>query len=499
MLTSDLLVTKSYKGKIEPVYAKLDQENLEISCSLIDLFQKHIGRTYGELYEEIEGIEEMDYRLIRGLAQMLERRCVIGMNSVIDPSTARRTVFEECKGSVSDVKERKEVMDRVARKLSVEPDALENALWADMEENLIINEFQTIAPEVLLRQYNLSLTQTLLFKATGMEIQIEDNYQEVFWKVKRLGLMYFIQDGRIYLDGAVSLFKMTERYGTALAKLLPTIMRCSKWCLKASILKKTMQGKRIYDFTLDNTRQIFGIEPDSYLETFDSAIEKEFSLLNFNGWSVRREPAVLKAGQYAFIPDFSLERNAITIYVEIIGFWTPEYLKNKIQKINMLKEKENLILLVDKNLACSGSEFGTDNLIFYDGKIPYLEMLKILRKYEERQVTEDIERLKNIRIVLEGSVINIDEIARKYDVSLDALRTVIKQNNKNGYLLIGDQLIDNQTLKAVQSELNGVKKHSNALIIFGNYGIKSQQVFDILGYKVKWNGIDPENAEIVKI
>ncbi len=158
-----------------------------------------------------------------------------------------------------------------------------------------------------------------------------------------------------------------------------------------------------------------------------------------------------------------------------------------------------MILLVDKNLACSGSEFKTDNLIFYDGKIPYLEILKILRKYEERQVTEDVERLKNIEITLEGSVINLGEIARKYDVSLDAMNTDIKQNNKNGYLLIGDQLIDNQTLKAVQGELNGVKKNSEALIIFGNYGIKSQQIFDILGYKVKWNGLDPENAEIVKI
>jgi predicted nuclease of restriction endonuclease-like RecB superfamily len=39
--------------------------------------------------------------------------------------------------------------------------------------------------------------------------------------------MYFIQDGRIYFDGAVSLFKVTERYLTALVKLLPTIMKCT--------------------------------------------------------------------------------------------------------------------------------------------------------------------------------------------------------------------------------------------------------------------------------
>ncbi len=498
MLTSDLLVTKSYKGKIEPVYATLDKENIEISSSLIDLFQKNIGKTYGELIEEIEGIEEMDYRLIRGLAQILERRCVIRMNSVIEPATARRSVFEECKGAVSDVEERKGVIDMAAKKLSAEPSVLEKALWADQEENLMIKEFQTITPENLLRQYNLSMTQTLLFKATGMEIQIEDNYQQVFWKIKWLGLMYSIQDGRIYLDGPVSLFKMTERYGTALAKLLPTIMRGNRWGLKASILKKTMQGKRIYDFTLDDTKRIFSIEANADIETFDSAIEKEFSLLNFNGWLVRREPAVLKAGQYAFIPDFSLERNGNRIYVEIVGFWTPEYLRNKIQKINQLKEKENIIIIVDRNLACSGSDFKTDNLIFYDEKIPYLEILKILRKYEEKQLTEEIEKLKDVDIALEGSVINLREAAGRYDVSGEALKAVIKQNNKEGYLLVGDQLVDDQTIKVIEGELNGVKKHSEALDIFEKYGIKSQQILEILGYKVKWNGLDPENAEISK-
>ncbi len=496
MLTSDLLATRTYKGKIEPVYAVPDQENLKISGSVTDLFQKHVGKTYGELIGEIEGIEELHYRLIRGLAQILERRCVIGTDAATEPAIARRTVFEECRGAVADMKERKEVIGRAARKLSFEPDVLEKALWADMEENLIIKEFQAITPEDLLRQYNLSLTQTLLFRATGMEIEIEDNYQHVFRKIKQQGLMYSIQDGKIYLDGPVSLFKMTERYGTALAKLLPIIMKCSRWSLKASILRKTTQGKRIYEFNLDDSKRIFPAET-SDSETYDSAIEREFSSLGFNGWQVRREPVVLKAGQYAFIPDFSLERNGISIYTEIIGFWTPEYLKNKIQKINMLKEKEHLILLVDKNLACSGSEFRTDNLIFYDGKIPYLEILKILRRYEEKQLTEEVEKLRYTEIALEGSVISLCETAEKYNVSTDAMKAAVKQND--GYLLIGDQLVSSQILEVIGREMDGVKKHSEALDIFGKYGIKSQQVFDILGYKVKWNGLDPENAEIVKM
>ena len=56
MLTSDLLVAKIFKGKIEPVYALLDPENLEIASSIISVFQEHVGRTYGELIEELEAL-----------------------------------------------------------------------------------------------------------------------------------------------------------------------------------------------------------------------------------------------------------------------------------------------------------------------------------------------------------------------------------------------------------------------------------------------------------
>ncbi len=503
MLTSDLLVTRTYKGKIEPVFAPLDPENLEIASSVIDAFQGHVGRTYGELIEEVESLEEINYRLIRGLAQILERRCTIDKDSVVDPIEARRAVFEESRGFITYEGERGEILDRVSRKLSIRPDDLEKALFADHEENLVVKEFQTITPEKLLRQYNLSLAQTILFKATGMEFWIEDNYQPVFRKIKQLGLMYSILDDKIVLDGPVSLFKLTEKYGTALAKLLPTIMMSTEWSLKASILRKTLQGKRIYEFTLDHTRrQIFGIKPGTEeMPVFDSDIEREFYQLSFNGWMVRREPAILKAGQYAFIPDFSLERNGTKIYVEIIGFWTPEYLKNKIQKINQLKEKESIILLVDRKLACSGGEFKTNNPIFYDKKIPYLEIIKVLRKYEEKQLTEDVTKLRNIEISLEGStgVISLDEAARKHGVSLEALKEVINGQNKTDYLLLGDQLIGNQILKTLRGQLNGVKRYEDAIKIFEGYGIKAySQVLDFLGFKVKWSGISPENAEIFK-
>jgi len=502
MLTSDLLVVKTSKGKIEPVYALLDQDNLEIATSIIDVFQDHVGKTYGELAEDLEGIEDINFRLIRGLAQILERRCVIEADSVVDPIAARKAVFEESKGFVTDEGERREVIDEVARKLSIEPADLETALWADHEGNLMVKEFQTIAPEDLLKQYNLSLAQTLLFRATSMEIEIEDNFQQVFRKIKQLGLIYSIHDGKISLEGPTSLFKLTERYGSAFAKLLPTIMESSRWSLKASISRKTFKGKRIYEFSLDHTkRSIFGPESEPAEVGFDSVIEKEFYQLSFNDWRVRREPTVLEAGEYAFIPDFSLERNGARVYAEIVGFWTPEYLKHKIQKFNQLKEKESMILLVNRTLACTGSEFQSDNLIFYDRKIPHLGIIKILRRYEEEQQAEDIAKLKGIEISFgdDTGVINLDEVAGRYGVSLGALKEVIRDQNKSHHTLIGDQLVSSQVLDAIRAELAGVTKHNDAIQIFKNHGIKApSQALNLLGYKVKWTGLDPENAEIVE-
>jgi predicted nuclease of restriction endonuclease-like RecB superfamily len=485
------------------VYALLDQDTLEIARSIIDVFQDHVGRTYGELIEELEGIEEINYRLIRGLAQILERRCVIETDSAIDPIAARRMVFEESRGFVTSEEERKKVLDNVAGKLSIKPAALEKALWADHEGNLVIKEFQTITPEDLLRHYNLSLAQTLLFRATGMEIQIEDNYQPVFRKIKQLGLIYSIHDGKISLEGPTSLFKLTEKYGSAFAKLLPTIMNSTKWSLRASISRKTFQGKRIYDFTLDHTRRsIFGTESETAEVGFDSVIEKEFYRLGFKGWTVKREPTVLKAGQYAFIPDFSLERNGTRIYVEIIGFWTPEYLKHKIQKLNDLQEKESMILLVNRNLACTSSEFQAENLLFYDKKIPHLEIIKILRRYEEKQQAEEVTKLNGVDISFGSdiSVISLDDVAKRYGVNIEAIKEVIKGQNMPDHSLLGDQLVSKLILETIQGELIGVTKHSDALKIFGKYGIVAcSQALSMLGYKAKWSGLNPENAEIVKL
>ena len=50
------------------------------------------------------------------------------------------------------------------------------------------------------------------------------------------------------------------------------------------------------------------------------------------------------------------------------------------------------------------------------------------------------------------------------------------------------------------SRMIGVKRHVDALKIFERYRIKAHsQAISMLGYRVKWSGLDPENAEIVRM
>jgi len=45
----------------------------------------------------------------------------------------------------------------------------------------------------------------------------------------------------------------------------------------------------------------------------------------------------------------------------------------------------------------------------------------------------------------------------------------------------------------------GVKRHAEAQEIFRKYGIRAcSQALVLLGYKVRWSGLDPESAEIFK-
>jgi predicted nuclease of restriction endonuclease-like RecB superfamily len=594
MLTLQLLRVRTRNGAIFPLFCT-KEEDVELAKKIIQEFEQTWKNKEKKavLEDRISAIEESDagsdYKLVRGLYALLERRCTFKSRdsssdndgetsststiTIVDPPRIRKAVFEESskRGFALTELERMEIADSVASRLHLSShDVVLKTMWSDLDDNLILDYFDAIDPEALVGWYNLSLMQTLLFNCTKLDFYISGglNWKRVLRTVKRLGLMYYLQqpqqqqENRIIcsLEGPLSLFKLTDRYGTLLAKLLPSIIFSSdkkrvsssgdEWHLDAWIVRKTMDGRKIYEFKISKneipelmTDPYSSFPPSSITQKevagssslyndyniFDSAVEEKFAK-RFEqaetGWRLTREPdpLVLSNGG-AFIPDFMFEKYDKKIYLEIVGFWTKEYLERKLQKLADIfisaysrKKRNNnnyktdlLFIALNEDFACSKSSFSSivpkEQLIFYKNDTvpvkPILDYLKSIdREMIERKVNDP-----NLKIELDrdddnnNAVISINEVAQKYCIPAEVARRISLRDNKEKYVEAGMYLIPKSKALKLESLLAGTSRFIDACSILSKEGIPESchaELIVKLGYDVSWQSIDASTAIIVK-
>ncbi len=512
MLPSNLLITKSRAGNIRPVFAPSDDRYVALATELIQTFQEAIGKRKGELYANLVLFEELDfdYRLIRGLCVLLERNSSFEAQSHIEPRIARRAVFREANKYplVATGELKRHIFETVASTLEVSSRQLEESLWSDIDEALVLKVFTPIEPVELLKRYNLSLTQTLLFKAVTLDVTVRENFQQIFRRIKYLGLMYSVEKDAdmvtINVDGPMSLFKLTDKYGTSLAKLLPTITETRKWSLKARIVVGERHSPRLLQLNLDSTvvKDLFpSAESMPGRRVFDSSVEAGFSRSFTSlrtGWSLTREPEPLLAGQAVMIPDFSFEKDGMTAYLEVVGFWTEEYLKKKIKKLKQL-EVQHLIVAADKSLNCSSFRELKGQVIFYEKKVPLKPILEYLKKMDKELVARQSVSLEHVEIAFQEDVVEMQDLAQQFHASAEAMRLLLITRPAKGYRIIGDVLIREKKLNDISVKLSKLDddRLSTALKLIEGEGVKAPYpILQALKFTVAWHGLDPDKATI---
>ena len=132
---------------------------------------------------------------------------------------------------------------------------------------------------------------------------------------------------------------------------------------------------------------------------YDSSIEQAFaeafhSLANSDGadgWQLEREPEPLLLAHPStettstishgiFIPDFALTRDNLRIYVEILGYWTPTYRERKIAKLQLLKDRSDLVLAIPREAREAFASISNDfPIVIYNTQLSATEILKVLR------------------------------------------------------------------------------------------------------------------------
>lgn len=553
MFSSELLRTKISRGKITPLFCTANFGNgidYELATKLIVFFtnaQKN-RQCKGNLLQKIRLLEsEYDYKLVRGLFTLLERRSIFGRlnpsSSIATPIRIRRKLFEESSKqglALSDL-QRQGIIQQIANQMHVSSDDVKTIMWSDKDENLVLTQFDIITPKDLILWYNLSLFQTLLFKCTRLEFYVKGglHWKQVLRNVKRYGLMYNLEyhpennsdndSIKCILEGPLSLFKMTDRYGTSMAKLLPSIIGTPTWKINGSIVKKTDDGQKIYSFELSNedTQEFLRstIDPayqnndnmgnDDYV--YDSSTEASFAkkfcqYFDQNdkfGWKISREPDPLIVDGKAMIPDFLFERFGRKVYFEIVGFWTKEYLERKTAKLKVLfdnndKNNKNVDLLVAINseLSCSQIEtISKDRVFTFKKDVSIKPILEHLKKIDV-EITK--EKVGNTKIKLNKNsldLISITQIAQEYEIPESAALNILNADYRDDYVTIGSYLISKEKTNLVNNLLVGVSKFVQACTVMTSHKIPDSCHADLLselGYDVVWNDLDPTNATIIK-
>lgn len=515
-MPSHLLVTRRRRDTIRPIYALLTKRNLAIAQSLIQTYIDHVGKRRGDLSDAISGLEEVghDYRYVRGLSTLLDRRCQLESSTIIDPVEARRQAFTIAhrNGFPTTPEARQKALGEAASALAVTVEELEASLYGDLSEELVLRAFGPVAPEALLKQYNLSLTQTLIFYATELTFTTLGNWQRLFRQIKWLGLIYTITRGygtyEVKVDGPASLFKLNRRYGTSLAKIVPIITQNQKWRISAKILRRR-RARRLLDLELDSEKHGGLIEPLEKPEEptlYDSQIERDFAR-RFEaldtGWTLVREPHPISAGRQVIIPDFGLQKGGVTVYLEVAGFWTPQYLAKKVKKLEQLDEVD-MIVAADNTLACARLDRMAKklNLVYYKKRIPLKPILEHLKALEQRMVIEQIRRLRVESLPMQQPLVELSELARELGVLTESVRQIVKERKVPGYRQLGDLLIKEGMLSEIKQRLeDALRQHElnsyeASQIIENAGGRKPTLLLEALGYEIEWHGIDPHSAKI---
>lgn len=403
MLPTELLINRQNGEEIVPKRLPINAQMRGLATEAINCFTEAIGNTQGELDRkllELEG-DSPDYRLKRGLAHILKSSfSTFEIVSPLQPPVLRQRVFALSAKSIPSPQTTETTLLSLSIALSQElnqevlPTQIRQGLYADLQENRILTQFDYPEPEVLLHRYNLSQMQGIFYRASQMTLTAHRNipgqYKLLFRYLKLFQLMTYIEGDAdhgftIIIDGPTSLFKPSTRYGLAIAKLLPALLHVTKWSLHA-----TLQSRDPYSGTQKTGR--FSLNDSCGLVThyppgkpYDSMLEESFAN-RWNSlkteWILEREVDLIPIPGSVMIPDFRLVHPDGRDYLlEIVGYWRPEYLQKKFAQVRK-SQCDNLILAISERLNLEKAGVKIENvdakIIWFKDKLLPKAVLELL-------------------------------------------------------------------------------------------------------------------------
>jgi len=355
--------------------------------ALLDEHARYVGRKRVELRERLR--EPLPVRStkskLRAAIKVLERAIPDLERPALVPRELRFRAFR----AAAQGADREGALAQIARDLRATVDEVEGALFADLAGERRLGVVPPdLSPASLALLVNQALVLGVLKRSTTVRITAWGHARELVRHARVLGLICSVacdaeDSERVVLEisGPFSLFRRTDVYGRALASLLPRAARCHDFRLVARCALG--RGPATTTFVVQASDPIF---PARELAPHDSRLEAAFAR-DFGraalDWELVREPRPIEAGGKLLFPDFELvHRHDPTrrCLLEIIGFWTPEYLAEKLRRFRAAG-LERVILCIDARRRCSEAELPlAAKIVRYKRRIDPREVLAMLQE-----------------------------------------------------------------------------------------------------------------------
>ena len=374
MLRGEHVMARLNRGRLVPHRLSPDDRRAaDVAAELCELYAAHVGRPRSDLEADLATREEelgpgldprRGFRIVRALSKLLEERASWVSSTEADPYTLRTRIFElasalpeppAAEPGLLEIPTRQDVLSRVSAETGVEAPA--ELMYADRQGAQLLAEFDRPSPEELLRRYNVAQVQGVLYAARDLVVDLGAGADArlVFHYVKLLGLIHDLEplEGeagyRLRLDGPLSIFGGTRKYGLRLAKFLPGLLLTSPWRLSANV---EWRGR---DAILELDSQTSGLE-SHYLGPKDERDADDVRVAfvrawerakDTEGWELEPGGGVLSFPERkaALVPDFTLRRAGEVVYLEILGFWSQRNLVERVALLREAREREHRVLV----------------------------------------------------------------------------------------------------------------------------------------------------------
>jgi predicted nuclease of restriction endonuclease-like RecB superfamily len=338
---------------------------LECAEQMLRAYRAGIGRTRRELHQAVWGIlaNEPDCppRRIEALAKLLDDRSTFQRDRRGRAAALRREVFRLAASSHPLVRRSDrlfghaecEVKAAIAAQLGRTWDEIDRELFADVIDFHRLAAFEGYADgAALLARYNVAQVQVALFGAVSMTVRARDDFKTILRYAKLARLMHRIRQAApgeytIVLDGPASVLRQSRRYGVAMARFLPALVACRGWRMRAEIRRRG--GTPFWlDLAAEDGLSSHLPPPDEFDSALEEGLARRWGPEPREGWRLVREGEILHRHQQVFIPDFLLRHeDGRTALLEIIGFWTPEYLQQKLETLRAFPDQRILLAVAE--------------------------------------------------------------------------------------------------------------------------------------------------------